>query len=280
MTGIRPHGGGGGGTPTGRLVAAAGAVRQGIVVTTEDFKSFYTWRTWLGGWLVRLLCQVLFFSQLATLVGDPAYVVHVVIGASLLVGVLQAMQGASTAVRDILLGTLPLLAASPVEPGCFFWGRSLCWPLSGVVSSSIVLFTLSPLFGTSWTPAQVPLAVLLVLLTTLATYCVALVMGAVTLLVPLANNMIGSLGTMATTVLCGAITPVHFWPGPVQAVAQTLPATHGLSALHLLEAGAGLGPTAYAAGRAALAGLCWLALGLAGYRLLFRHARRGGSLLT
>ncbi|MDF3147280.1 MULTISPECIES: ABC transporter permease [unclassified Streptomyces] len=264
----------------GRLVEASGAVRQGAVVATEDFRAFYTWRTWLGGWLVRLLCQVLFFSQLATLVGDPGYVVHVVVGASLLVGVLQAMQGASTMVRDILLGTLPLLAASPVEPGCFFLGRSLCWPLSGVVSSSIALLTLSPLFGASWTLTQVPLLVLLVLLTTLATYCVALVLGAVALVVPMANNLLSALGTMATTVLCGAITPVHFWPGPVQAVAQTIPATHGLSALLLLEADAGFGPAAYAAGRAALAGVCWLALGLVCYRLLFRHARRGGSLFS
>ncbi|MFE9647458.1 ABC transporter permease [Streptomyces sp. NPDC006365] len=264
----------------GRLVAAAGAVRQGTVVTVEDFRAYYTWRTWLGGWLVRLLCQVLFFSQLATLVGDSAYVVHVVVGASLMVGVLQAMQGASTMVRDILLGTLPLLAASPAEPGCFLLGRSLCWPLSGVASSSIVLLTMSPFFGASWTLLQVPLVVLLVLLTTLATYCMAMVLGALALIVPTANNLLSSLGNMATTVLCGAITPVHFWPGPVQAVAQALPATHGLSALLLLDADAGLGPTAWAAGHAVLAGLCWLALGLAAYRLLFSRARRGGSLLA
>ncbi|GAA2108994.1 ABC transporter permease [Streptomyces synnematoformans] len=264
----------------GRLGAAAVAVRQGAVVTVEDFRAYYTWRTWLGGWLIRLLCQVLFFSQLAALVGDSDYAVHVVLGASLLVGVLQAMQGISTTVRDILLGTLPLLAASPVRPGWFFLGRSLCWPVSGVVSSSIVLLALSPFFGASWTAVQVPLVLLLVLLTTLATYCVALVLGAVALLVPMANNLLSALGTMAVTVLSGAITPVHFWPGPVQAVAETIPVTHGLSALLLLESDAGLGPTAHAAGRAALAGLCWLVLSLVAYRLLFNRARRGGSLLT
>ncbi|MEV0169502.1 ABC transporter permease [Streptomyces sp. NPDC050803] len=263
-----------------RLVAAAGAVRQGAVVTVEDFRAYYTWRSWLGGWLVRLLCQVLFFSQLATLVGDSGYVVHVVLGASLMIGVLQAMQGASTMVRDLLLGTMPLLAASPAEPGCFFLGRSLCWPLSGVAAGSIVLLSMSPFFGASWTLVQVPLVVFLVLLTTLATYCMALVLGAVALVVPMANNLLSSLGNMGTTVLCGAITPVHFWPEPVQAIARTLPATHGLSALLLLEADAGLGPTAWAAGRAVLAGLCWLALGLAVYRLLFSRARRGGALLA
>ncbi|MDT0266090.1 ABC transporter permease [Streptomyces sp. DSM 44915] len=254
------------------------AFRQGTVVAAADLRAFYTWRTWLGGWLVRVLCQVVFYSLLASLVGDEEYITYVILGAALMIGVTEAMLTSASTTWDRYLGTPPLLAAAPSRPGFYFVGRSVQWPVSGVASTSIALFTLSPFFGVSWSLWQIPVGLLLVAVTTFATYGMALVVGAVALTVPGARNVLSSVTVMAITAFCGVLTPVDFWPAAVRVIAQAVPVTHGLEALRQLEGGGAA--VAGSAGLAALTGLCWTALALLAFHVLFARARRGSALLT
>ncbi|MGW2119256.1 ABC transporter permease [Streptomyces zhihengii] len=256
------------------------AARQGFVVARADFAAFYTWKTWLGGWLVRVLCQVTFYSMIGAMVGDADYTVHMVLGAALMICVAESLMAVASSTWDLNLGTFPLLAASPVVPGGYFAGRSAMWPLSGTVTTSVAILVMSLFFDLGWTAADVPAVLLLVLLTSLSMYCVALVVGVLAVLVPGARNVMSAVVTMAVTAFCGAVVPVGFWPDPVGWAARTVPVTHGLDAIRALQAGADLASVARSAGLAALAGALWLALAMAAFRALFAHARRGSAALT
>ncbi|MFG2428678.1 ABC transporter permease [Streptomyces sp. NPDC048590] len=261
-----------------RPMGALTAVRQGFVVARADFAAFYTWRTWLGGWLVRVLCQVAFYSTIGVTFGDAAYVTHLVLGAAMMICVAESLMAVASTTWDLHLGTFPLLAASPVVPGAYYFGRSVMWPLSGTVTTSVAIFAMSLFFDLAWAWQRLLLVVPLVLLTSLAMYCLALVIGAAAMLAPGARNVMSAVVTMAVTAFCGAVVPVGFWPAAVRGAAQAVPVTHGLDALRAIESGAGLAAVARPAGLVLLVGLAWFAVAMTVFRGLFAHSRRGSEL--
>ncbi|MFB8141363.1 ABC transporter permease [Streptomyces parvus] len=256
------------------------AVRQGFVVARTDFAWFYSWKTWLGGWLVRVLCQVAFYSMIGVMVGDADYVVYVVLGAAMMICVAETLMTVASTTWDLNLGTFPLLAASPVVPGYYYFGRSVMWPLSATVTTSIAIFVMSFFFELGWAAARLPLVVPLVLLTSFATYCMALVLGAVAVLAPGARNVMSAVVTMAITAFCGAVAPVGFWPDAVGWAARAVPVTHGLDAIRGLESGASPGSVAASAGLVGLAGVVWFAIAMLAFRGLFIRSRKGDSSLA
>lgn len=262
-----------------QLVQAPRAARQGAIVAIADFRGFYTWKTWLGGWLVRLLSQVAFYSLIGVMVGDSDYITYIVLGAALMICVLESMMAAASTTWDRHLGTFPLLVCSPVEPGFFYFGRSLMWPLSGATTTSIAIFAMSLFFDITWTATQVPMVLLLVLMTSLATYCMALTIGAAAMVMPGARNIMHTLTTMLATSFCGAVVPVEYWPTAIQWAAQAIPVTHGLEAVRGLEAGAGYATILSSAGLTVVAGAGWFLVSLAAFRALFITSRRSGALL-
>ncbi|MET7370755.1 ABC transporter permease [Streptomyces sp. NPDC005566] len=260
-----------------RLVDILAAVRQGFVVARADFAAFYTWKTWLAGWLVRVLCQVAFYSTIGVMAGDSDYVTYVVLGAAMMICVAESLMTVASTTWDLNLGTFPLLVASPVVPGAYYFGRSVMWPLSATVTTSVSVFVMSFFFELGWALERVPLVVLLALVTSFAMYCMALVIGAVAVLAPGARNVMSAVVTMTITAFCGAVVPVGFWPAAVRGGAQAVPVTHGLDAIRALESGEGLGTVAEAAGLVVLVGLLWLALAVIVFRRLFAHSRKGNS---
>lgn len=261
-------------------VRAVRAITQGVVVSVADFKSFYTWRTWSGAWLVRIVCQVAFFSLIGNMVGDSDYVIYVIIGAAMMACVAETLMTSASSTWDRTLGTLPLLVGSPVEPGFFYFGRSLMWPLSATVTTSVAILTLSLFFDLTWSPAQTALLVLLVLITSLSTYCLALVVGAFAMVFPGSRNVISSLVTILATCFCGAMVPVEFWPPAVQWAAQAVPVTHGLEAVRGIEGGARATEILVSTAWTVMTGAAWFAFSLFLFRRNFSAARRGTSLLT
>lgn len=260
-------------------VQAVRTVRHSAVIARADLRNTYTWRTWLFGWLVRLLCQVVFYTAIGLLVGDPEYTRYVVLGAALLTCVAETTMAVASTCWDRHAGTMGLLAASPVEPGLHFFGRSLQMPGSAVATTSIAVLALPPLFGIVWTGWQVPVLVGVVALTVLGTYCLTLLLGAAALLFTEARNVISAITVLCTTAICGAMVPVEFWPVPLQWVAQTLPVTHGLAAVRAVESGAPAVTVLGSVGLVLLTAVCWLALALAAFRQVFARARTGNGVL-
>lgn len=262
------------------MISHAGTtVRQAAVLARADMSVIYTWRTWLFGWLVRLLCQVFFYSLIGVLVGDPEYTVYVVLGAAVLISVAETMMATASTCWDRHQGTLGLLAASPVEPGLFFFGRSLQWPASATVTTSIALLAVPPFFGVTWSPWQVPVLVGIAALSSLSGYCMALVLGSVALVFSGARNVISTIATLYITAFCGAVVPLHYWPAPIRWVAQALPATHGLEAVRLVEGGGSAAQVLTALGSMVMAGLAWFTVAFFSFRLVFARARAGDRLL-
>ncbi|WP_432103121.1 ABC transporter permease [Streptomyces sp. bgisy091] len=269
-------------SPSRRARQLLSCARQGAVVALADFRVFYTWRTWLGGWLVRLLCQTVFYALLAGMTddtGDSGYVGYVVVGAAVMIGTTEALLTTASTTWDTHTGTMPLLVASPAPPGFYYLGRSVQWPLSGVVTCSVALLGLSPLFGVAWEPWQLPAAVALVALCTFGTYSLALAVGVLALLAPSARNVLGTLVVMAVTAFCGAMIPVSHWPFAVRAVIWCVPTTHGLEAVRQLLDGSP-GALWREIGLTLAATTGWTAIALTGFHLVFSRARRGGSLLV
>ena len=77
--------------------------------------------------------------------------------------------------------------------------------------------------------------------------------------------------------VAGVNVPVDFWPGPVEAVANLLPVTHGLLAVRQLLDGSGLAAVAPQVGAEVLVGAGWLAASWLSYRRFFRRARATGA---
>lgn len=212
-------------------VQAARTVRHAAVIARADMGVMYTWKTWLFAWLVRLICQMVFYSLIGVLAGDPAYTVHIVLGAAVMTCVAETMMATASTCWDRHQGTMGLLTASPVEPGVFYFGRSLQWPASAAATTSIALLAVPPFFGITWVWWQAPVLVGIVVLTCLSTYCMTMLVASFALTFAEARNIISAISTFCVIAISGAMVPVEFWPPPVQWISHVLPVTHGLAAV-------------------------------------------------
>lgn len=260
-------------------VQAGRTVRQSAVISQADFRAIYTWRTWMFGWLVRLLCQVVFYTMIGLLVADPEYTRYVVLGAALTLCVAETMMAVASTCWDRHMGTMGLLTASPIEPGLHYFGRSLQWPASATATTSIAVLALPPFFGITWTWWQVPVLVGIVAQTCLSTYCMTLLVASLALVFAEARNVISAITTMSVTAICGAMVPVTFWPLPLQWAAQALPATHGLAAVRSVAEGDPASAVLTALGWMLLTAACWLTLAMMAFRRVFARSRAGTGTL-
>lgn len=250
-------------------------LHQGTVIAFADLKAVYTWKTWLFGWLVRVLSQVLFYAMIGVLLGDPEQVRFLVLGNAVMCCAVEVSLTIASTSWDRNFGTTPLLAGSPMRPGWLFFGRSLQWPLSGSVTSLVALFTLAPLFGVHWSPAQVPLVVGLVFLIAFSVYAGVLFVAALVLTVSSARNVVLNLNVMVMMAVCGVQVPLDFWPEPVQWFAAVLPLTHGIEAVRALEAGGALTEVVREAALTGGLGLVWFLAASVAFRAVFGLYRRG-----
>lgn len=253
-------------------------VRHGASIALTDFRWFYSWRTWTGGWLVRMVCQVAFYSLIGVTVGGADYVAYIVIGVALMVCVTETLMTVASTTWDQPMGTLPLLVSSPVEPAFFYFGRSIMWPVSAVVTTSVVLFAMSAYLGIAWPLAGIAVVVAIIALVAVSSYCLALTLGAAALLAPGARNVMSAVATMSITSFCGAVVPVDYWPPVVQWLAQAVPVTHGLDAVRGVQESADTSVVVRAAAATALTGLGWFVAASVGFRHVYARARQGRDL--
>lgn len=243
-----------------------------------DMRAMYTWRSWVFGWLMRMLAQVTFFASVGYVVGNIELVRYLVIGNALMTCAVESMMVVASSTWERDAGTMPLLVSAPAQLGWVLFGRSLQWVVSGCLTSSVSLLMLSPVFGAGWRPARVPAIIGLVVLTSLSTYCFGLFLGTLVLAVSAIRNVVSNAVYLLMMVICGVQVPVTFWPEWVRAVAWVLPLTHTLTAVRLLF---DEHSSAWSAVRPALGGLllgcCWLTSALVSMRLFVRHGRSTGT---
>jgi ABC-2 type transport system permease protein len=105
---------------------------------------------------------------------------------------------------------------------------------SGVVTASVALFGVGPVFGVTWTLTTALAALGALVVVALTTYCFALVLAALVLAAMDLRNVVSGIAATTTMLISGVMVPITFWPGWVQAVAQALPLTHSLAAIRTL----------------------------------------------
>jgi ABC-2 type transport system permease protein len=254
------------------------ALRYASAAGWADYATMYTWRTWIAGWLTRVLCQVAFFALIGRLLDSPERTHYLLVGNAVLIAAVENCFVCASTTWERRAGTLPLLIAAPVGPLLVFAGRSTFWLASGTATASVALFALAPLFGVGLPWPRALLAVPLIAAVAVATYCFALVLAGFVLRAMETRNVVGNVAHLSIMLLCGVQVPVTFWPAWVQAIASVLPLNHGLAALRALLANGSWVTVGreFALELAVAAG--WLLVAALTFHRFAEHGRRDGSI--
>jgi ABC-2 type transport system permease protein len=260
------------------LLASTRIVRAATATARADLAVIYTWQTWLFGWVVRILAQVVFFALIGRLVESRSVEQYLVVGNAVGICVLESMMVVASTAWERAEGTLPLLVAAPGSLPSVFVGRSVQWIGDGTVCSVVAFFVVGAVFGVPMPFPAVLLVLPLVLLVSVATYCLGLAVAGVVLRVVGLRNVASNVTYLLLVVLAGAEVPRSYFPEWLQAVGAVLPMTHGLAAIRAVVAGGGVGTVARSAGLELAVGCGWLLVALVVFRRFAEGGRRTGSI--
>jgi ABC-2 type transport system permease protein len=89
-------------------------MRQAFLAGVADYRSMYTPKSWVAGWMVRVLAQVAFFAVIGERLGDDESVTfYLLVGNALAIAAITGVFSLNTTSSERWAGTLPLLVASP-----------------------------------------------------------------------------------------------------------------------------------------------------------------------
>lgn len=250
--------------------------RESVIFAAADMKATYTWRTYLFGWLLRLLLQTIFFSLAAGYFGTRITKGYALVGNAVILGCLESMVVVLMMVKERSAGTLPLLATAPTSHVPIYLGRGVQWMTSGMVSSTLAFVALPPLLGVSLPWPRAGLALPLLGLTCVTSYCYGCALGALAVEHMSLVWLLLNLGYLPIMAFCGVNVPVSFWPWPLHAIVEILPITHGLMAIRGILADASAASVITQIVLEAIVGMGWLlAAGLALEKMLRRGIATG-----
>jgi len=233
-------------------------LRFGFIVGLGDFGAILDWRFWLVTWGARVASEAVFFSLLGKLIDSPDVLRFLVIGSMVGVGATSAFWASAFFTADRWDGTYPMLVAAPASILPPIVGRTSVWMLNGVASSLLAFLILRYVFDIAFPLSDALIAVPLILLTIASAYSAALLLGGVMAPWPAAQNFIRTNVTTLLMAFSGVTVPISFWPGPLEAVAQVLPLTHGLRAIRTLIDSGATATVLNETGLQLLVGLGWL----------------------
>ncbi len=250
-------------------MSALRIMRYSFLSGATDYLAIYTWRSWLGGWYLRVLSQVIFFALIGKLLRAEEQTWFLLVGNAVMLAAMESIFALNLVSWERDSGTLQLLAASPSSPVVVFASRGSYLIVDGLVSSLGALFVAGPLFHLPLPWPRILLVVPLTLLVGASAYCFGTFLAGLLIRSRGLNNLVVNVGIVVFMTLCGVNLPLAAYPRPVAFVTQFLPLTHGLVAIRSvlagdlgavlpqagLEATVGLGPTVCSTRRCARAPL-------------------------
>jgi ABC-2 type transport system permease protein len=257
-----------------RCRVAARAVQLGFA----EFRSSYTVTSWLFGWCLRLVFQVVFFTLIGAVVGGATTIDYLLVGNVVAVAALEATAVVVSMVREKWYGTLALVLASPGSPTAALVAGNLNWPVTGLLSASVTMLVAVLVFGVPVTVGGVLLALPLVLVCALSAFCYGSAIAVVVLRFPSFNFTAMNVAYLSLMAFTGVNVPTSFWPPVIQWVVQILPITHGLSAVRAVLAGAPLSGVLGQVLAEIAVGLGWLLLAVVSIHRFVARGRRDGGL--
>jgi ABC-2 type transport system permease protein len=243
-----------------------------------DYRSIFTWRSWVFGWMVRVVAQVSFFGLIGLRVADERSAFYLLIGNALAVAAQAGVFSLNMTTGERWAGTLPLLVASPTSPVVVFAARGAYLAVDGALSAVLALFIAGPLFGLHLPWPRVLLVIPLTGLVALAAYCLATFLAGIVFRFREINGIVVNTTYVALMAACGVNVPLSYYPTAVAWLAHALPLTNGLLAIRGVFAGAS---AATILGHAALevaVGAGWMTLALLTFNRLASRGRLDGSL--
>ncbi|WP_053847860.1 ABC transporter permease [Streptomyces sp. NRRL B-24085] len=257
-----------------RLRILGWAARAGAA----DYGTVFTWKTWLLGWFVRMLAQVLFFTTIGELLG-PGQARYLLIGNAVALVALHGVFATASTTWELQNGTLPLLVASPSSPSLVLLGRSLFWLPDGVACGLGAILILAPVADLHLSVARVALLAALLVLVATTSYCLGLFLGSLVLTAPDLRNVVSNAAFTVMMIVCGPEVPASAVGPLLGRIGDFLPLTHGLLAIREVLAAKAGAHTAVLAGWETLIGACWLAAAVTALTWQARRSRRDGAAL-
>ncbi len=252
-------------------------MRYAFLSGARDYGSIYTWKTWLGGWFLRVLAQVTFFALLGRLLRSDEQTWFLLVGNATMLAAMEGVWALNMVSWERNTGTLPLLVASPTSPVVVLASRGTYLIGDGVVSALGALFLIGPLFGLPMPWPRILLVVPLTVLVGASAYCLGTFLGGVLLGFRELDGLVANVGLVTVMTLCGVNVPLSAYPTPVAWVSRFLPLTHGLIAVRDVLDGR-LGAAALQALAEAAVGAGWLGVCLLTFGWFIGRGRRDGSL--
>ena len=250
------------------------AARAGMA----DHSVMFTLRTWLLGWFMRMLAQVLFFLTIGNLLG-PGQARYLLIGNAVLMVTLHGLNATASTTWELENGTLGLLVASPSSPSTVLAGRSLFWLPDGLACGVGAVLLLAPVARLHLTPGGVFAVVAVMAVTALSSYCLGLFLGALVLTAGDLRNVVSN-GTLTVMMaLCGPEFPPSSLGGFFGHAGAFLPLTHGLRAVRGIFGADGAGQIAGLTALEAANGAFWLAAALTVLHVRAGRSRHEGEAL-
>lgn len=251
---------------------------ESFALGLAEFRTLYTVRSWLAGWLVRMTAQVAFFGSIGLLLDSSERVQYLLVGNAVVLVCLEATIVVIFVSSERYQGTLELLVSSPTGPAAVFLGRGLNWVVTGIVTSGVTLAVLLPLFGAPLTVGAFFGCVPVLVAIGLSSHFYGSALASITLRYPQVAWLVLNVGYLLVMTLAGVNVAVSYWPAPLEALAQVLPVTHGLEAVRGVIDSASVAETLVGVGKELAVGLGWSLVAAASYEAFVRGARRSGSL--
>ena len=258
------------------------AVRVFFIGGVISYRALFNWirpLSYATSMLGIPFFQLIFFTYLGRFAGlrdDTFFVVGNAVQATAMGGVFAMTM---TIGNERNFGTLSAVLASPANRGALFLGRALPIVLNGLVVSAFIFVSGALLLDFSLAARDVPALAAVVGLTACSTTALGMVLGSLGLRardVFFSSNLVYFL----MLLLCGVNVPVEELPAWLEAVARSIPLTHGIEAAREVVAGATLGDVSGLVATEAAIGAVYAALGFALFRLLELEGRRRASLET
>lgn len=212
-------------------------VSAAAVAGFRDYAAIFSWKSWLLGWYLRVLAQVIFFALIGKLLGSEARTHYLLIGNAVLVAANTSFVGIVGATADMRYGTMPLIAASPAPALATFAGRSLYVIGDALATGFGAILIVGALFGLPLPGAETLLVALPLVAVSLSAYLFSVLLAGLILDRVALRNLVSNVAIFTMALLCGVNVTVASLPQPLRIVADCLPVTHGLVALRQLLAG-------------------------------------------
>jgi ABC-2 type transport system permease protein len=243
-----------------------------------DYLTLYTWRSWLFGWVLRVVSQVAFFAVIGQLLASPERIQYLLVGNAVAIAVMEALMAMSFMSAERGAGTLSLVVASGGNPIIVLAGRTAFLIGTASVSAIVALLATAPLFGIAVPWPHVWAVGLLIAAVAVAAHSLALFLTGVAMKLLRLATLINGVVFLPMLVVCGAVVPTSFLPQWVAHLSTVLPLTHGLEGVRALFDGASPAVLGPAAARELVVPAGWLILAAVAFRVFIRRARRAGDL--